>query len=328
MAAPSTLDIPVARVQIDGLVVLKIIKHCEEEGGSLGELVQGVLLGLVQGDTLEITNCFPFPKNADEDGFDDEQYQMEMMRNLRHVNIDHLHVGWYQSTQYGAFLNKALMESQFNYQNSIEESVVLIYDPVKTSKSTLSLKPYRLTPAAIEAYKEDDFTPDGLKKINLGYENLFEEIPIVVKNSHLINALVCEVEEISPPSGDSFLSLSSGNLLEKNVELLMDQVDDLNQDINKYVNYQRQINKLITAKQQYLYKREQENKARQEKGEPRLPDEDLNKLFKPPTVPPRLDGLLSSGQMKIYCTEINKLASQTFGKLFLADALQSNPSST
>ena len=56
-----------------------------------------------------------------------EQYQMEMMRNLRHVNIDHLHVGWYQSTQYGAFLNKALMESQFNYQNSIEESVVLIY---------------------------------------------------------------------------------------------------------------------------------------------------------------------------------------------------------
>ena len=52
---------------------------------------------------------------------------MEMMRNLRHVNIDHLHVGWYQSTQYGQFLNKALLDSQFNYQHSIEESVVLIY---------------------------------------------------------------------------------------------------------------------------------------------------------------------------------------------------------
>lgn len=75
-----------------------------------------------------------------------------------------------------------------------------------------------------------------------------------------------------------------------------------------------------------LITQEQENKARAEKGEARLPDEDLNKLFKPPTVPPRLEGLLSSGQMKIYCTEINKLASQTFGKLFLADALQSNPS--
>ena len=55
------------------------------------------------------------------------QYQMEMMRNLRHVNVDHLHVGWYQSTYYGMYLNKALLDSQFNYQHSIEESIVLIY---------------------------------------------------------------------------------------------------------------------------------------------------------------------------------------------------------
>ena len=49
------------------------------------------------------------------------------MRNLRKVNIDHLHVGWYQSTYFGGFINKALLESQFNYQHSIEESIVLIY---------------------------------------------------------------------------------------------------------------------------------------------------------------------------------------------------------
>lgn len=55
------------------------------------------------------------------------QYQMEMMRNLRHVNIDHLHVGWYQSTLFGSFISRAFVDSQFNYQHSIEESVVLIY---------------------------------------------------------------------------------------------------------------------------------------------------------------------------------------------------------
>lgn len=55
------------------------------------------------------------------------QYQMEMMRNLRHVNVDHLHVGWYQNTYFGSFINRALLDSQFNYQHSIEESVVLIY---------------------------------------------------------------------------------------------------------------------------------------------------------------------------------------------------------
>lgn len=55
------------------------------------------------------------------------QYQMEMMRSLRHVNIDHLHVGWYQSTLYGSFVSRALLDSQFSYQHAIEESVVLIY---------------------------------------------------------------------------------------------------------------------------------------------------------------------------------------------------------
>lgn len=52
---------------------------------------------------------------------------MEMMRSLRHVNIDHLHVGWYQSTYYGSFVTRALLDSQFSYQHAIEESVVLIY---------------------------------------------------------------------------------------------------------------------------------------------------------------------------------------------------------
>ncbi|MEQ2164910.1 Eukaryotic translation initiation factor 3 subunit H-A [Goodea atripinnis] len=50
-----------------------------------------------------------------------------MMRSLRHVNIDHLHVGWYQSTYYGSFVSRALLDSQFSYQHAIEESVVLIY---------------------------------------------------------------------------------------------------------------------------------------------------------------------------------------------------------
>jgi hypothetical protein len=50
-----------------------------------------------------------------------------MMRKLRRVNVDHLHVGWYQSADVGNFISLALLESQYHYQNSIEESVVLIY---------------------------------------------------------------------------------------------------------------------------------------------------------------------------------------------------------
>ena len=46
-------------------VALKIIKNCQEEGSS-SELVTGFLVGLVVGKTLEVTNCFPLPKDLDD----------------------------------------------------------------------------------------------------------------------------------------------------------------------------------------------------------------------------------------------------------------------
>ena len=41
----------------------------------------------------------------------------------RMVNVDHLHVGWYQSAHFGNFLSPQLLESHFAYQTSIDESV-------------------------------------------------------------------------------------------------------------------------------------------------------------------------------------------------------------
>jgi translation initiation factor 3 subunit H len=45
-------------VQLDGQVVLKIVRHCNS---SLPQLVTGQLLGLDVGQTLEVTDCFAFP---------------------------------------------------------------------------------------------------------------------------------------------------------------------------------------------------------------------------------------------------------------------------
>ncbi|XP_013405028.1 eukaryotic translation initiation factor 3 subunit H [Lingula anatina] len=318
-----TRDLPVKYVQIDGLVALKIIKHCQEEGAGGTDLVQGVLLGLVVDTRLEITNCFPFPRHTEDEDFDEVQYQMEMMRNLRHVNIDHLHVGWYQSTYFGSFLNKALLDSQFNYQHSIEESVVLIYDPLRTSQGYLTLKAYRLTPAMMDMYKEGDFSPEAIKEMGISFENMFEEIPVVMKNSHLVNALLCEIQEIAPEAEHyQSLDLATASVLEKNVRQLMENVDELVQDTNKYINYQRQSAKQQQAKQQYLQKRRMENEARAAKGQPPLPEEDINKVFKPLNPPPRLDNLLTCGQVNTYCQQMEQFVSQSFGKLFMAESLQ------
>jgi translation initiation factor 3 subunit H len=57
-------------IDIDIQVVLKIIKHCQEEGSNEA---QGVLLGLVVDKRLEITNCFPMPRSSEDDDMDESK---------------------------------------------------------------------------------------------------------------------------------------------------------------------------------------------------------------------------------------------------------------
>ena len=61
-------------VQVDALVVLKILKQCEELGGG-AEPAQGILTGMVQNQDgpngpkrIEVTNCFGLPNIANIKG--------------------------------------------------------------------------------------------------------------------------------------------------------------------------------------------------------------------------------------------------------------------
>ncbi|XP_064484357.1 eukaryotic translation initiation factor 3 subunit H-like [Ornithodoros turicata] len=314
---------PVDYVQVDGLVVLKIIKHCSEEPGVLMDVAQGVLLGLINNNCVEITNCFPIPRHADEEESDDLEYQMEMMRQMRHVNVDHLHVGWYQSSHFGSFYNRPLLESQFGYQTNITESVVLIYDPVRTTRGFLSLRAFRLTDSSMKLMADGEFGPENFKSSRCSFETIFEEIPVVIRNSHLANIMLCELEEYVPPDvGRQFFDMSTAFFLEKNLQAMMECTDSVNQETNKFINYQRQVMRQQQQKQQYLQKRNQENQARVDKGEPPLPDEDINKLFKPIPAPPRLDTVLYCGQISSYCQQVSQFSTQNLAKLFMAESLQ------
>jgi translation initiation factor 3 subunit H len=53
----------VENVVIDGLVVLKIVKHCKE---ALPAIVSGKLLGLEFDSKVEVTNSFAMPSSSDE----------------------------------------------------------------------------------------------------------------------------------------------------------------------------------------------------------------------------------------------------------------------
>jgi translation initiation factor 3 subunit H len=73
-------------------VALKITKHCKE---SLPQFVTGSLLGLDVGNILEVTNCFPIPEKGDKKTI--QEYQIEMLKCLRDVNVDNNTVHYMRS---------------------------------------------------------------------------------------------------------------------------------------------------------------------------------------------------------------------------------------
>ena len=95
-----------------------------------------------------------------------------------------------------------------------------------------------------------------MTKDNITFEMIFQEIPIVIRNSHLLNCMICEIDELTPNQDKHLnLDLATGSVLEKNVQMLIDCVDSLNQDINKYYNFQRSQLKQSQSKQIHIAKR-------------------------------------------------------------------------
>jgi len=316
-------------VQLDGLVALKIIKHCKE---NLPELVTGQLLGLDVGTTLEVTNCFPYPSKTGEEDEEPQdsnlggaEYQIEMMRCLREVNVDNNTVGWYSSTYMGSFISEGSIETQYNYQEKINKKcVMLVYDPLKTSQGILTLKAFRLTLAFMELYKNQSFTKESLSKSGVSYNDIFEEVPVKIHNSPLIKALLLELaEEANIESDFERLNLSINPFLEKNLEFLVECLEDLGTEQNKFQFYQRQIQRQQAQQAAWLQKRKAENSIRKQNNEELLPETDpTNAIFKSISEPSRLESLLITNQINNYCKQINHFAGNSFTKIFLVGELQ------
>lgn len=103
----------------------------------------------------------------------------------------------------------------------------------------------------------------------------------------------------------------------------MDRVDELNQEAIKFNRFQQTVVRQQQDKHRAVQKRTQENAARAAKDEPPLPEEDLNKLFRPPPVPLRLNPMIVAGQINTYSQHISQFCSQSLAKLYITQALQS-----
>ena len=65
MAATNLTDSPIREVQLEALVVMRIIKHSTTQ---FPTPATGCLVGMDVGSQLQITNSFPFPAAAPESG--------------------------------------------------------------------------------------------------------------------------------------------------------------------------------------------------------------------------------------------------------------------
>lgn len=83
-------------------------------------------------------------------------------------------------------------------------------DTQKTERGFLALKAYRLTPQAIALYKEGEFSIEGIRNHKIGYESLFLEVPISIRNSQLTNIMLSQLGEMIPEEeGCKFLDLGT-----------------------------------------------------------------------------------------------------------------------
>ncbi|CAM9647634.1 unnamed protein product [Phaeothamnion confervicola] len=336
----------VNEVQIDGLAVLKIVKHCNE---ALPQMVAGSLLGLDQPGVLEVTHSFPFPtaKQSVEgapapDDIDGQEYQMEMMKMLREVNVDNNCVGWYQSMYLGSFCTQTLVDNQFSYQENLSDnSVVILYDPVQTANGSLTIKAYRLTKEFMRVYREKD--NEAIRP-----SDILEELPIKIRNPGIINALVYDLQSAGKDraacaaaystggggGGQSSaaaqdmntdfdrLDLSTNPYLEKNLEYLCNWIDDLANEQYKFQQYTRNVQRHKQDQVRSAARRKLTNEERRAAGEDALPEEDASAADKKVEPPNRMETLLISNQIAAYCAQINRFAGGSFEKLFLAGSLQ------
>ncbi|GAB5593693.1 hypothetical protein Unana1_08593 [Umbelopsis nana] len=337
---------PLHTVQLDGLVVLKIIKHCRE---SYPVDVTGQLLGLDVDGTLEVTNCFPFPSSDDDEA--SAQYQLDMMRCLREVNVDNNTVGWYRSAHLGNFMDLNLIDTQYNYQNSLSaQSVVIIHDVSKSAaQGNLSLRAFRLTDAFMKAYEKKSFTTESMIKNKLTLSNIFDELPIQVHNSHLVTALLHELDtpnvdasrlsslttftstqktatlaEDNAPLAPNLevLDLELDPFMQKNLENLLDCADAQQQEHNNHQYWQRSVAREQTKIQAWLAKRKQENAQRTQNGQPPLPEDEVHSLFKLPPEPSRLESMLLNAQIHNFTKQLNQFAGPSLGRLYSVQELQ------
>lgn len=83
-----------------------------------------------------------------------------------------------------------------------------------------------------------------MKQAGLNFSSILEELPVILKNSHLMNVMLAEMALLKPNRQAPHLELGTRRALEKSIRSLVSETDELNKSILTYGKY-------VTEKQKY-----------------------------------------------------------------------------
>lgn len=329
-------DIHLKCVQLEGLVVSKIVKHSSESHLS----VHGLLLGLDLDGTLEVSNSFPLPHSS---GDDDEKsskttsrYQTAMLRSLKEVRADDSVVGFYQSTTMGAFYSQSIIDTQAIHQEKLRQGgVVVLHDISRANRGNASFRAFRLSKDFLDAYRHPPFSAKSMINHKLTFSSILEEIPLKIRTNPLLSAFISTLSErhLSPLTEPIpaeayhtslpplYSALNLGNpTLTKNLENVVEAIDNYKTEEGNLAYHSRQISREKARAEAYVAKQKEENANRLAQGLAPLPEEDVSRLFKIPPEPSRLESMLLLGQVDSYAKTLEGTSSLSLVKMYAARA--------
>ncbi|KAI8843965.1 hypothetical protein BJ741DRAFT_589680 [Chytriomyces cf. hyalinus JEL632] len=210
--------VPVEIVQLDALAVLSIVKHSQAQGHGLYSGpdrhndrndtsasthvgVHGSLLGLDISGVLEVTNSvaavgghMAVTVGEQENLTPAAQHHVRMLEGLERIGYDANVVGLYVCAPMAAFWTLALLEVVAALQMRAPHAVLVVYDPVRTAHGNLALRALRLSQKTLDLMAAKKFSFDAIHASNTTPASLFESIPIRIKNSALVTAMLSTMD--------------------------------------------------------------------------------------------------------------------------------------
>lgn len=290
-------------VTVDVVALLRIAKHAKQTFKESQQQCCGSLLGIDLNDkNLTVTNCFPYKSHKDVSTMpmmsfeatgqeiDSTEYQYEVINAVREVRGDANPCGWYECSSHGSFLSDSLVDNQYSFQKEVPNAVVIIYDPTKLKNGKTGFQAYRLSDAAFQKRRQADENEDDDAFEKFPSDLLFEQVPIRVHCSPQVETLLLNYSTDSSAANfkQSLDTDKIGESLERNVQLLLESLDEFSMQQREMQMYERQTRNA---------KKEQQQKNQR--------------------VPKALDTLNLSQQIQQHCATIHEASADSLGKLYM-----------